>query len=217
MRAVIAISVVLMTGACASNTPDMPPAVVDAPPPRIEAVPSAYALAMGTVGELVEAENEQMAILRLQQLIGNQKTTEAERASALYRMAKLQYGAGNDVFGAIASLDELIEQYPNSPEAADAIALRDTARGEATSLNYQLETDQNLSPTDRFEMMFRLGNHQDASDLLLARNLKPDNAYLLDLYQMGHLCDAAEFTGPVYDVVEPDGTARRVRFCEFGK
>lgn len=217
MRSVIVVSTFIMLGACASTAPDLPPVEVDTPPPLQNDNPTAFDLAMRTVEDLEMSGNEQAAILRLQQLIGNQVTTDAERAAALYRLAELQYGEGNDVFGAIATLDELLETYPNSVLAAQATDLRDTARGEATSLNFLLESDTSLSPTQRFEALFRLGRHQEALDLMLTRNLKPDNTYILDFYQIGFLCDDIELSGPTYDVIEPDGTQRVLRFCEFGK
>ncbi len=217
MRSILAVSLIALVGACATST-TVEPAVVDTPPPVQETeIPSAFSLAMGTVDGLIEAGNEQAAILRLQQLIGMQDATDTERASALYRMAELQYGDGNDVFGAIDTLDELLEAYPDFEFAAEAEDVRNTARGEATSLNFRLETDETLTPTERFKTMFRLGYHQDAADFMLERNLTPDNAYLLDLYQVGYLCEDDELTGPAYDMVEPDGTARTLHFCEFGK
>lgn len=217
MRTLFAVSVLALLGACATST-TVEPVVVDTPPPVQETeIPSAFSLAMDTVDGLIDAGNEQAAILRLQQLVGMQDATDAERALALHMMAELQYGDGNDVFGAISTLDELLETYPDYEAAADAEALRDTARGEATSLNFELQTDSALTPTERFETMFRLGRHQDAADFMLSRDLTPENAYLLDMYQVGYLCDDDELTGPSYDMVEPDGTTRTLHFCEFGK
>jgi hypothetical protein len=216
MRRLLAVSVFAFLGACATST-TVEPVAVDTPPVQETVIPSASALAMDTVDKLIAAGNEQAAILRLQQLVGIQDATDAERAAALYRMAHLQYGDGNDVFGAIGTLDELLEDYPDFEFAADAEDMRNTARGEATSLNFALETDETLTPTERFEIMFRLGRHQDAADFMLARNLTPENAYLLDMYQVGYLCEDDELTGPAYDMVEPDGTARTLHFCEFGK
>lgn len=218
MRSLLAVSAFAFISACASSTTSVEPAIVDTPPPLEQPImPTAFELAMETVDGLVEAGNEQAAILRLEQLIGMQEATDSERASALYLMGELKYGKGNDVFGAISAFDELIETYPNSDYAIKAEVIRNTARGEATSLNFILETDDTLSPTKRFETMFRLGDHQDAADFMLQRNLQPDNKYLLDMYQVGYLCEGDELTGPSYDMIEPDGTARELHFCEFGK
>ena len=52
---------------------------------------------------------------------------------------------------------------------------------------------------------------------MLANALTPENDYILDMYQIGYLCEDAELTGPSYALVEPDGTDRVVRFCDFGK
>lgn len=214
MRFVTAISVLVFAAACASTDVDAPPVEVDAPP--VVAEPSTFELAMGTVDELVAAGNEQAAILRLQQLIGKQKATDEEKAAALYRMAELRLGDGNQVWGAIDALDELIETYPEFENYDAAIELRDYARGEATSLNGKLEMG-GLSPMDEFRTRFRLGEHQEAADLMLTNALTPDNDVILDMFQIGYLCEDAELTGPSYKLIEPDGTDRVVRFCDFGK
>lgn len=216
MRVLFAVSALALLAACATSTIETEPVAADLPPTAAETTPSAYDLAMGTVDDLLAAGNEQTAILRLEQLIGMQSASDAEKASALYRMAELKLGEGNQVWGGIEALDEFIETYPDHEKIDAAIALRDTARGEATSLNYQLEQG-GLSPMEAFKARFRLGEHQDAADIMLASALTPDNAHLLDMYQIGYLCDAAELTGPKYTVEEPDGTVRDVRFCDFGK
>ncbi|MEM7459106.1 MAG: hypothetical protein AAF331_06555, partial [Pseudomonadota bacterium] len=61
------------------------------------------------------------------------------------------------------------------------------------------------------------GEHQTAADIMFENALSPENDYILDMYQIGYLCDSAELTGPSYGLVEPDGTERTVRFCDFGK
>ena len=73
------------------------------------------------------------------------------------------------------------------------------------------------APMQRFEILFRLGRHQEAADLMLAGALEPGNEYILDMYQIGYLCDGDELAGPVFELVEPDGTSRNVQFCELGK
>lgn len=216
MRSIIAVSALAITAACASNAVDTAPVAVDAPPAVETTQPSVFELAMGTVDQLVEAGNEQAAILRLEQLIGNQEASEDEKATALYRMAELKLGEGNQVWGGISALDEFLETYPDHPQAAAATELRDYARGEATSLNGRLEMG-GVSPMEEFEFRFRLGEHQDAADIMLQNALTPANEYILDMYQIGYLCDSAELTGPAYKLIEPDGTDRTVRFCDFGK
>lgn len=214
MRIFAAVSGLVFVVACASANVDAPPVVVDAPP--VAEQPSTFELAMGTVDELVDAGNEQAAILRLEQLIGKQDATDDEKAAALYRMAELKLGEGNQVWGAIAALDELIDTYPEYEMIPAASELRDYARGEATSLNGRLEMG-GLSPSEEFHTRFRLGEHQEAADIMLAHALTPENAYILDMYQIGYLCEDAELTGPSYKLIEPDGTDRVVRFCDFGK
>jgi len=215
MRSLIAVSTLVLITACAT-TPYAPPVEADAPV-ELAVIPGAFELAMETVTGLVDAGNEQLAIDRVKQLLGNPELTDAEKSEALMTLGEIRYSeAGSDVFGAIDAWDELIDNYPESEFAIAADPLRATARGEATSLNFQIETGD-LSPTEKFERMFRLGLHQDAADLMLDRNLSPDNPYLVDMFQIGYLCDDSDLTGPSYDMVEPDGTARTVRFCEFGK
>ncbi|MEM6534714.1 MAG: hypothetical protein AAGA24_04615 [Pseudomonadota bacterium] len=209
MRFMIAASSLAILAACATS---------DAPVSATSSVanPTAFDLAMDTVDTLLEAGNEQTAIDRLTQLLGSPDLSDEDMANALMARADIRYGYGNDVWGAIADFEEVIERYPGSPQAIEAGPLLDLARGEATTLNGQVEMG-NLSPTQEFEYRFRLGEHQEAADLMLARNLTPENEYILDLYQMGYLCDDPTITGPSYDMAEPDGTVRRVRFCEFGK
>lgn len=214
MRTLIAASITVLATACASGPVDVPPVIVDAPP--VVDAPSTFDLAMNTVEDLVLAGNEQAAILRLEQLIGKQDATEDEKAAALYRMAELKMGDGNQVWGAIEALDEFIDSYPEHAKANAASELRDYARGEATSLNGSLEMG-GLSPMQAFKARFRLGEHQEAADIMLANALTPENDYILDMYQIGYLCEDAELTGPSYALVEPDGTDRVVRFCDFGK
>lgn len=205
--------------ACASSATDntiTPEAEAPQPPVVAEPEPSAFALAMDTVTTLTEQGNEQAAIDRLTQLLGRPDLTDTEKASALYTRAQLRYGAGNNVYGAIDDLDEMLDLAPEHPEAAAAMALRDTARGEATSLNFLLEQG-GQSRTERFETLFRLGEHQEAMDLMLEAGLTPSNDYLIDLYQMGYLCQGEEYGGPIYNAVEPDGTRRALQYCDFGK
>jgi len=219
MRRFIAVSSLVLMAACATaTTTTTEPVTVDTPPSVEKPVmPSAFGLAMETVTGLVEAGNEQLAIDRIKQLLGNPALTDAEKAEALMALGEIRYSeAGSDVFGAIDAWDELIDYYPESEFAIAADPLRATARGEATSLNFAVETGD-LSPTEKFEYMFRLGLHQDAADMMLDRNLTPANKYLVDMFQIGYLCDDAELTGPSYEMTEPDNTVRTVRFCEFGK
>jgi len=214
MRVLMIVPLVALVTACASSPIETEPVIADAPPVSIE--PSAFELAMGTVNQLVEAGNEQAAILRLEQLIGMQDASDEEKGEALFRMAELKMGDGNQVWGGIRALDELIDTYPMHARASEASDLLDFARGEATSLNGLLQMGE-LSPMQEFEIRFRLGEHQEAADIMFENALTPENAYILDMYQIGYLCDSAELTGPSYKLIEPDGTDRVVRFCDFGK
>ena len=216
MRFLISLPLIALATACASAPVETAPVVVQDPPLAEQIEPSAYDLAMDTVDKLLEAGNEQAAILRLEQLIGMQAASEDERASALYRMAELKMGEGNQVRGAISALDEFLTVYPEHEKAEAAAQLKAYATTEADMLQEQLDLG-GQSPMDRFKTLFRLGDHQTAADLMFTNALQPENTYLLDMYQIGYLCDAAELTGPSYDITEPDGTDRAVRFCDFGK
>ncbi|MEM1148660.1 MAG: hypothetical protein AAGA72_02050 [Pseudomonadota bacterium] len=216
MRHILAISTLALAAACASAPVDTPPVIVDTPPLAETSDPRPFDLAMGTVDELVDAGNEQAAILRLEQLIGMQDIADDEKAAALFRMAELKLGDGNQVWGAIEALDELIETYPDDATIAEATEMRNFARGEATSLNGLLEQG-GLSPMEEYNIRFRLGEYQTAADLMLANALSPGNEQLLDMYQIGYLCESAELSGPSYALTEPDGAVRTVRFCDFGK
>lgn len=218
IRLALASASLTLLAACASTSTDadLEPAVAPDPAPVESTSTSAFDLAVGTVASLSEQGNEQAAIDRLTQLLGNPDLTDEEKASALYARAKLRYGDGNDVFGAISDLDEMLALAPAHSKAIEASELRDTARGEATSLNFLLEQGTQ-SRTERFETLFRLGQHQDAMDLMLEAGLTPSNDYLIDLYQMGYLCEGEEYGGPIFNGVEPDGTRRALQYCDFGK
>lgn len=201
-----------LLASCATETAPAPvtdPVTAPAPMSEVDR-------GLETARDLAAAGNEQTAIDRLTQLLGDPELSARETADILYARAQLRHGAGNDLFGAISDLDEMLAIDPSHPDAETAIGLRDMARGEATSLNGRLEQG-GLSSSERFEILFRLGQHQDALDVMVAEGLTPDNGTLIDFYQMGYLCEGTEFTGPSYDAVEPDGTQRTLQVCDFGK
>ncbi|MDJ0920923.1 MAG: hypothetical protein QNI84_07330 [Henriciella sp.] len=216
MRTLIALTSLAVMAACASSDVVSDTTVTDTAPVDLMEVPSAFDLAMSSVEQLVAAGNEPTAIDRLTQLLGVPELTEAEKAEALYKRGELRFSEGHDVLGAISDFSELINTYENSLFAADARYMLTEATHEAETLQAAIASGD-LSPTEEFEARFRLGAHQDAADLMLTRNLTPSADYILDMFQMGYLCDDDELTGPSYDLTEPDGTDRIVRFCEFGK
>ncbi|MEM5517762.1 hypothetical protein WNY37_12455 [Henriciella sp. AS95] len=205
-------SLVILAAACASST--------DAPAEPVEtsttSEPTPFELAMGTVNSLVEAGNEQIAIDRLTQLLGDPGMSDEQMAKALYARAKLRAAGGNDLTGAVADLKEIAAQYPESSIADEAAAMQAEAEAEFAMLNDMLASGDTTA-MERFEILFRLGQHQEAADLMLAGALEPENSYILDMYQIGYLCDGDELAGPVFELVEPDGTSRAVQFCELGK
>ena len=201
IRISLATASLAILAACASTAPVDTTEPIAPPVEAADLANDPFALAMGTVDMLAEAGNSQAAIDRLTQLLGDATLSEDQYRAALETRASLRYGEGNDVWGAIS------DEYE--------VALN-TARGEATSTNFMLEQGD-LSRTERFEMMFRLGDHQDAVDYMLENNLTPSNDHLIALYQMGYLCEGDEYGGPVYAATEPDGTPRSLQYCDFGK
>ena len=216
MRTFIAVSAIAILSACATGANDGPrePVTVDTPPSAV--VPDTFDLAMGTVDQLVLAGNEQTAIDRLTQLLGSPDLSDEDLAATLYKRAELRHGSGHDVRGAMTDINELLNTYPDSSQAADAAAFGTSVQAELDALQSLLAAGD-LAPTEEFNVLFRLGDHQEAADLMLARGLSPENGYVVDMFQMGYLCDDESLTGPGYDMTEPDGTVRTVRFCEFGK
>lgn len=196
-------------------TPATPASVAIPPIPDVPT--SAIGLAMGTVDTLVEAGNTQTAIDRLTQVLGTPDLSDDDKAAIHSRRGELRASPqGYDLMGAILDYAQLVDTYPTSPAAADARARLDIANGRATSLNTLLERPE-TPRLQRFESHFQLGQHEEALDLMLSSGLKPRNEYLIAMYQIGYLCSGDEQTGPSYNAVEPDGTPRELRFCDFGK
>lgn len=186
-------------------------------PPVLSEVVSPFELAMQTVESLEAAGNNQIAIDRLSQMLGNPNFSEAELAQALFRRGELRMSdTGFNVTGAITDFDEVINTYGSTAVATAAAAARSTARGKATSLNF-LMAQPTTSRLDQFGAMMQLGDHDAAKDFMQQFNLTPGNTQLLALYQIGWLCEGDTLTGRAYDVIEPDGTQRSVRFCDLGK
>ncbi|MEO0983626.1 MAG: hypothetical protein AAFX03_13350 [Pseudomonadota bacterium] len=203
-----------LLGACATDSPApivQGGAATDVPPA------SQVELAMGTVDALVEAGNTQTAIYRLTDLLGRPELSSEEAAAALYRRGELRLSAsGYDTYGAINDFDEITAKHTETSWVDEAMAALETARGKATSLNFMAE-QPGASRSDRFSAHFALGEHEDAIDIMLAGGVTPTNDQLVAMYQIGYLCEGDEYTGPAYAATEPDGTARTLRFCDFGK
>lgn len=210
MRIAIASTSLVFLVACASGASGPVPAVAVPTPPLTDTGDvDTFALAMESVDTLVEAGNEQAAIDRLTQLLGRPDLSISDKAIALERRAELRFGVGNDVEGALSDFDELKALLGEDVPGAAEAKLESEALLEALN-------QPGLAPGDEFEILFRLGQHQEASDLMLSRNLTPDAAYLIDMYQIGYLCDDATLTGPSYEVVD-EGAPLTLRFCDFGK
>jgi len=178
---------------------------------------TAFELAMETVDDLVTGKNEQAAITRLETLLGDPALSDLEKQQALFRLGSIKFDErGYDVWGSIKNFEELVETYGEGALDGTAQDMLNTARGKATSLNFEKE-QPGTTRTKKFELMFDLGDHQEAIDLMLATGLTPGNDYLVAMYQIGYLCEGDTYTGPAYAATEPDGTARALQFCDFGK
>lgn len=210
----------LVLAACTTTTEIEEPSIAVEPATAEIIIPptlSAVDLAMGTVDELVVAGNTQTAIDRLTQLLGDARLTDNEKASVLARRGDLRSSAeGYDLMGAIADYGQVLETYPTSAAANGLQIKLDAANNEATSLNGLLNRPE-TARSQRFSSFFRLGQHNEALDLMLSSGLRPDNNSLIAMYQIGYLCSGDDQTGPSYNAVEPDGTPRELRFCDFGK
>lgn len=205
----------IMIAACAT-APTTAPTTTDVTEVVFEDL-SDFDRALTTADDLVAAGNTSIAIDRLTQELGNDTLTPEQRAILHFERGKLRLSEdGYDVFGAVEDFDTVVSSYPTSTVATEAGTLLATARGEATSLNFLIEQPE-TSRSQRFEALFRLGEHQEAIDLMLSTNLQPENDILVAMYQIGYLCEAEGLTGPAYGATLPDGMREQLRFCDFGK
>lgn len=176
-----------------------------------------FDLAMESVDVLVDAGNEQTAIDRLTQLLGQPGLTDQEKQVALLKLGTIRMSPrGFDTWQAIANFEEIVNTYGDDALDGAALEKLDEARGKATSLNFLINQPE-TTRLQKFQAMFELGDHQEAVDLMLGSNLTPGNDYLVAMYQIGWLCEGEGFTGPIYAATEPDGTGRSLQFCDFGK
>lgn len=208
----------LALAACETTPPSTSTSGAVAIIQEAEAAPNPdYILAMNTVDGLVEAGNTPAAIDRLSQLIGKTDLSDKDRAKAIFKRGKLRYSDdGFNVWGAIEDFEEVTSDYPGFEQYDEALSLLGTARGEATSLNFNLETGE-LSRNDRFSARFRLGEYVDAIDYMESVNLTPKNNELLAMYNIGYLCDAEGLTGRTFEATDKDGDLLQLRFCDLGK
>ena len=206
-----------LLAACASTSTEAPVEEVAAPTPVEIGNASEFERAMITVEALEEAGNTQTAIDRLTQLLGFADLSDEEKAATHFRRGVLRASSeGYDTWGAIEDFELVLEDYPDSEAALKTQAELDMARGKATGLNFIKENPES-SREERFKAHFELGEHEEAIDLMLSSGLTPDNDILVAMYNIGYLCEGDELTGPAYDVAEPNGSNRMLRFCDFGK
>lgn len=173
--------------------------------------------AMESVETLLSAQNEQVAIDRLTQLLGSPDLSDEETQIALLKRGTIRVSErGYDTWSAIKDFEEIINRF--GPDALDGVAQKqlDMARGKADSLSFLIQKPD-ISRVEKFQAMFQLGDHQEAVDLMLATNLNPGNDYLIAMEQIGWLCQGEGFTGPEYAATAIDGTERSLQFCDFGK
>ncbi len=212
---VSAVVSLIALGACATQTPPARPATGTAG--EVAAETSGFELAMKTVAELRAAGNPQAAIQRLLQVAGDTSLSDTERAEALFQLGELSIGPGGyDASGASGYFEEIVRDYGATDWAEAASVKLDQSREIVNKLAATVE-NPDATRTEKFEALMGLGRHQDAIDLMIASDLTPGNDALLAMYQIGYLCDDPNLTGKAYDVSDRDGTARRLRFCDFGK
>ena len=230
LRILIAATSVIALAACATTTDTPAPsdtAVTDGPTSITPDTGdktitdtdtlSIFDLAMQTVETLVEAGNEQKAIDRLTQLIGDPAINRDDMAEILTRRGEIRLSArGYDTWGAIEDFREVTENYTDTDWSAAAASMMETANGKATSINFHLAQPE-TSRMRKFELLMEQGEHEKAIDLMIAYDLEPKNDLLVAMYQIGYLCEEEALTGRAYSATEPDGTPRRLQFCDFGK
>ncbi|MEZ5998187.1 MAG: tetratricopeptide repeat protein [Hyphomonas sp.] len=203
----------LVLVACASAPADSTAPLAAASTAEI----SPFELAMQSVETLVDGGNTQAAIDRLTQLTGDPSLSRDQVAEVLFRRGELRFSeTGFDTMGAVEDFEEVIDDYSDTEWYTAAVPMLDSARGKATSLNTLLAQPE-TTRAQKFNILMELGQHDEAMDLMQAADLTPDNDTLLAMYQIGYLCEGDELTGRAYDVMEPDGTARELRFCDLGK
>lgn len=203
----------LVLSACATDPTSAPSA------PGTPAVTelAGFELAMKTVADLRATGNPQAAIQRLMQLAGDSTLSPNERAEALFQLGELSIGPGGyDAIGAVGFFEEIIRDYSGSDWKEAAVLKLDQARDTVNLLSATVE-DPAATRTEKFDALMNLGRHQDAIDLMIASDLTPGNEPLLAMFQIGYLCEDPNLTGRAYEVTDRDGTARRLRFCDFGK
>ena len=207
----------LVLAACAS-TPDAPAdSSASDGPVNLNSAPGAYDLAMGTVDTLVAEGNQQVAIDRLTQLLGDPSLSREQLADALLRRGELRLNSGGfDVLGAVEDFDEVVTGYSDTTAYMAALPLLDTAQSSANFLNEALGSAETTN-LERFDMLMQLGAHREAMDIMQANNFTPENGTLLAMYQIGYLCDDDGLTGRTYNATDTDGTALNLHFCDLGK
>lgn len=221
---VLAASSLIVLAACASTAPATAPVEVpEAPtesvmsPTEVIASTTPAERAITTALGLVDDRNEQAAIDRLEQALGDPSNTDEDMAMLLLELGKIKMSdRGFDTWGAIADFREIIETYPDSAVITQAQAMFDTANGKATSLNFQKEQPE-TSRTRKAEIFFELGDHDDAIDLMQGSNLTPNNDILVAMYQIGYLCEDPALSGRTYAMTDIDDTQRALQFCDTGK
>ena len=90
MKRISALLCGVAIAACASTSDTVEPVESTTPPAEASAEPTRFELAMGTVQSLSEAGNEQVAVDRLTQLLGDPALEEDQVAYVLLKRAELR-------------------------------------------------------------------------------------------------------------------------------
>jgi hypothetical protein len=209
----LAVASALVLGACASS----PDTTTSTTSTETVVVETPFNLAMATADELVAAGNTPTAIQRLMQLVGDTSLSPQERGDTLYRLGVLSGSpTGYDAEGSVDYFQEVLTDYATTDAAKPSAAALPAARAKVAELIATLESIDSTR-SDEFFALFNLGRHQEAIDVMVANDILPGNEELLAMYQIGYLCEDSNLTGRAYPVSDRDGTARNLRFCDFGK
>jgi hypothetical protein len=212
MRVLLAVSLGVLAAACASSP--APSSTTGSQPvaPPVLAEPTSVERAMATAEGLYSEGNPFAAVSRLTQELGNPLNTDEERVKLLMARAEMRAGNASDLLGALADLEAAEAIAPNPIRQSDIADLRQRIDG----LNAALASGE-TPRSGRFEILFALGKHNAALDMLMEGGVTANPMILRGMYQIGYLCEGPGYTGAAFDIVDGDGTARTVRFCDSGK
>lgn len=217
MRVILAVSLSILAASCASSpAPSSTAGTKPAAPPVLATEPTTAERALDTALQLYDEGNPFAAVSRLTQELGNPLNTDADRLAVLLERAYMREGAANDLMGAIADYEAAGALATDPAQKAEIAGFLREVSLKVEDMNAALASGE-PTRTRRFEILFQLGKHTAALDMLMEGGVTPNPLILRGLYQIGYLCEGPGYTGQAFDLVDADGTARTVRFCDSGK